>query len=250
MRGTDSLLGAFSKPPEEMREGIHQGRSFFERTLQIDPNDANALAGSAQTYADDFFFGWGDQGTDYDAKVLGQANQALTLDPNNGNAYYAKADYLALSHRTSEAVGVTDAGLAVNPNDVTLYTPRTTAENALGQYEQAKADAEKAIRLSPHDFDVGIWHVVIGDAEINLGNFDAAITEYLKALDLGWRQAFFVHINLAAAYAHAGKMEEAKAELAEARRLNRAITVKWMKEHTPNLPAVFDGLRKAELPEE
>jgi hypothetical protein len=25
---------------------------------------------------------------------------------------------------------------------------------------------------------------------------------------------------------------------------------KWMKEHTPNLPAVFDGLRRAGLPEE
>jgi hypothetical protein len=58
-----------------------------------------------------------------------------------------------------------------------------------------------------------------------------------------------VHTNLAAAYVHAGKLDEAKAELAEARRLNPAITVKWMKEHTPNLPAVFDGLRKAGLPE-
>jgi hypothetical protein len=35
-----------------------------------------------------------------------------------------------------------------------------------------------------------------------------------------------------------------------ARRLDPAITVKWMKEHRPNLPAVFDGLRKAGLPEE
>jgi hypothetical protein len=35
-----------------------------------------------------------------------------------------------------------------------------------------------------------------------------------------------------------------------ARRLDPAITVKWMKERTPNLPAVFDGLRKAGLPEE
>ena len=40
------------------------------------------------------------------------------------------------------------------------------------------------------------------------------------------------------------------AALAEARSLNPAITIKWMKEHTPNLPAVFDGLRKAGLPEE
>ena len=40
-------------------------------------------------------------------------------------------------------------------------------------------------------------------------------------------------------------MDEAKAEVAEARRLNPAITIKRMKEHTPNLPAVFDGHRKA-----
>jgi hypothetical protein len=38
--------------------------------------------------------------------------------------------------------------------------------------------------------------------------------------------------------------------LTAARRLTPAITIKRMKEHTPNLPAVFDGLRKAGLPEE
>jgi hypothetical protein len=59
-----------------------------------------------------------------------------------------------------------------------------------------------------------------------------------------------VYSNLSAAFAHAGKMDEAKAALAEARRLNPAITIKWMKEHTPNLPAVFDGIRNAGLPEE
>jgi len=31
---------------------------------------------------------------------------------------------------------------------------------------------------------------------------------------------------------------------------SRPLTIKWMKEHAPNLPAVFDGLRKAGLPEE
>jgi hypothetical protein len=66
---------------------------------------------------------------------------------------------------------------------------------------------------------------------------------------VGPRQ-FFQYTNLAAAYALAGKMDEAKGALADARRLNPAITVKWMQQHTPNLPAVFDGLRKAGLPEE
>jgi Flp pilus assembly protein TadD len=96
---------------------------------------------------------------------------------------------------------------------------------------------------------IGQFHVIVGDAEISLGHFEAAIDAYRKAIDSGLQQ-FFVYTNLAAAYAHAGKMDEAKAALVDARRLNPAITVKWMKEHTPNLPAVFDGLRKAGLPEE
>ena len=105
------------------------------------------------------------------------------------------------------------------------------------------------MRISPRDPVIAVWHLDLGDAEMGLGQFDAAIDEYRKALDMGW-QAYYLHTNLAAAYAHAGKMDEAKVELAEARRLNPAITVKWMKEHGAEFPAVFDGLRKAGLPEE
>jgi adenylate cyclase len=163
--------------------------------------------------------------------------------------YTIKAFYLALTRRAEEALGAADAGLALNPNIPALYQARGLAENSLGRYEQAKADFERAMRLSPRDPGIGFWHVDLGDAEINLGHFDAAIDEYRKALVTGL-QAYFVHTNLAAAYAHAGKMDEAKAELAEARRINPAITVKRVKEHSPNLPAVFDGLRKAGLQED
>ena len=89
----------------------------------------------------------------------------------------------------------------------------------------------------------------MGDAELGSRNLVAAIAEYHKALNSGYH-TYFVYTSLSAAYAHAGKMNEAKAALAEARRLNPAITIKWMKEHAPNIPVVFDGLRKAGLPEE
>jgi adenylate cyclase len=249
MRGWTLAWRANQLPPNEMRESDQQARALFDRALQIDPNDADALAGSAITYNSDYFWGLGEPGTDYEAKVLGQANRAITLDPDNVRAYLVKASYLGMSRRFDEALGVTDVGLAVNPNFLPLYVPRAHVENSLGRHEQAKADAERAMRLSPRDPFLGVFHVDVGDAEISLGRFDAAINEYRKALDVGQR-GFFVYTNLSAAYAHAGKMDEAKAALAEARRLNPAITVKWMKEHTPNLPAVFDGLRKAGLPEE
>jgi tetratricopeptide (TPR) repeat protein len=57
---------------------------------------------------------------------------------------------------------------------------------------------------------IGMFHLEAGEAEISLGHFDAAIDEYRKAIDSG-QQMFFVYTNLAAAYGHAGKMDEAKA---------------------------------------
>jgi adenylate cyclase len=250
MRGWSLFYGAVHLPPKEFRDQLHESRTLFDRALQIDPNAADALAGSAQTYFLDNFFGWGEPGTDYEAKALGQADRAIALDPNNVRAYFVKAQYLGVSRRRpNEALGAADAGLAVNSNYAQLYFARAGAENSLGRYEEAKSDVEQAMRLSPRDPLVGTFHYIVGDAEFNIGHFDAATAEYRKALDSG-EPGFFVHTNLAAAYALAGKMDEAKAELAEARRLNPAITIKWMKDHTPNLPAVFDGLRKAGLPEE
>jgi adenylate cyclase len=227
-----------------------EARALFERALEIDPDDAEALAGIAETYFYEWQSRWGSVGTDYNGKVLGLANRAITLAPNDSYVYYPKAIYLALSRRPSEALGAADAGLAVNPNDVLLYEPRAIAENSLGRYEQAKADMERAMRLSPHDILIGMFHVILGDAEISLSHFDAAIDGYRKALNLGMQEASFVHTHLAAAYAHAGRSDEAKAALAEARRLNPRLTVKWMTENTLGLPAVLEGVRKAGLPEE
>jgi adenylate cyclase len=249
MRGWTLMWRGQELPPKERRESYYEARVLFDRALQIDPNDADALAGSALTYYTDYFFGWGDSTADYEAKVLGQADKAIVLAPNNTRAYYVKSAYLSLSHRPREALGAAEAGLAINPNFVPLFLPKSIAENSLGRFDQAKADAQQAMRLSPRDPYVGSFHVITADAELSLGHLDAAINEYRKAIDLGIH-AFFAYSNLAAAYAQAGKMDEAKAALAEARRLNPKLTVKWMMDHTPNLPAVFDGVRKAGLPEE
>jgi tetratricopeptide (TPR) repeat protein len=249
MRGWYLWNSAFDRPPDEGRDMLDQARALFERALQIDPKDVDALNGAAVTNFADFLMGRCDPGTDCDPKVLGQAYRAISLAPDYPNVHTIKAVYLAMTRRAEEGLGAANAGLALNPNIPTLYQARGLAENSLGRYEQAKADFERAIQLSPRDPNIGFWHVDLGDAEINLGRFDAAIDEYRKALDMGL-QAYFVRTNLAAAYAQADKMDEAKAELAKARGLNPAITVKWMKEHSPYLPAVFEGLRKAGLPEE
>jgi len=249
MRGRNLLYRGLQQPPKEHRESVDEARTLFDRALQIDPNDADALLGSASAYFHDYNFGWGAPGTDYEAKVLGQADRVLAVHPENDFAYIVKADYLGLSRRFNEALDAANAGLAINPNSIPLNRARAHIEISLGRFEQAKADAERAVRLSPRDPQVGVFQVEIGDAELELGHVDAAIGAYRKAISSGL-QAWYAYSNLAAAYAHAGKMDEAKTALAEARRLNPQLTVKWMIERTPNHPTVIDGVRKAGLPEE
>jgi adenylate cyclase len=222
--------------------------ALFEQALKIDPNDADALADEAECYLYEHLY-WDNPQTDYDAKVIGQADRAIALAPGDTQAYYAKSAYLALSRRFDEALRTADAGLAINPNYASLYYVRANAKNSLGQFEQAKPDVKQAMRLSPHDPRVGVFHTISGDAELGLRHFDAAIDEYHNATDSGFRP-FYAYTNLAAAYALEGKMDEAKTALAEALRIKPQLTVKWMIAHTPNLPPVFEGLRKLGLPEE
>ena len=210
---------------------------------------ADALAGDAYTYYLEYTRGWATAGTDYEAKILGQANRAIALAPDNVWAYYVKSEYLTISQRANEGLSAADAGLAINPDDPPLYRARSLAENALGRYEQAKSDVQQAMRLSPRDPMIGIWLMSLGDAELGLGHFDAAIDEYKKAIDAGWR-AYQPYRGLTAAYALDGKMEEATSALAEARRLNPKLTLKWLQTHSPNVPPLVEGLRKAGLPEE
>jgi adenylate cyclase len=249
MRGWSLIWRIAQQTPNDRRERLHEVRALFDQALKIDPKDPDALAGSAYTYHVDSFNGWSDAPTDYDAKVLGQTGRAIALDPDNVRAYFVKAMYLTLSRRPSEGLGAADAGLAVDPNFVLLWSQRCNAENGLGRFEQAKADCERAMRLSPRDPYIGVFRENMASADLNLGQVDAAIDEYRQAIDSGYR-LYSVYAELSAAYARAGKMEEAKTALTEARRLNPKLTVKWLIDHTSGTPAVLDGLRKAGLPEE
>jgi TolB-like protein len=249
MRGDDAIYRFQQQPTKDSLMAI---RALFEKALEIDPNDAAALNGSAVTYLNEYAFGWTNPETDYEAKVLGQADRALALAPNNPWNYTVKSVYLTLTGRPKEGLRVEDAALAVNPNYASAYSYRAFAEVALGQFEQAKSDAQQAMRLSPRDPRMGAFHDYMANAEFGLGHFDAAIEESSKAIDGGYK-VFQTYLRLATAHALKGDIDEAKTAMAEARRLNPKLSVKWMlgdKYFSHFSQPWFDALRKAGLPEE
>jgi adenylate cyclase len=138
--------GAFSSKDKE-----NAARALFERALAIDPNNVEAMNGLAVTHMNEHLFGWGNPGTDYDAKILGPLDRAIALDPDFVGSYINKSVYLAESRRSDEALRVADAGLAVNPNIPWLHMARAMAELDLGRFDEAKSDIQQGIRLSPRD---------------------------------------------------------------------------------------------------
>ena len=232
------------------KEKVHAARTLFEQALAIDPDNAMAITWLAFTYYRDSIFGWGNSTTDYDAKILSQADRAISVARDYDLPYALKSFRLADVHRSDEAVSAADAGLAVNPNNPYLYAARAGAETALGHLDQAKSDFQQAIRLSPRDPFVTVFHTQLGDVEIGVGDPEAAIVEYRKSLDAG-DHTYWNYANLAASYALRGKMDEAKPFVAETLRINPSFTIKWYREHTPyDFPTRDEGLRKAGFAEE
>ena len=72
-------------------------RALFEQALAIDPNNARAIDGLANTYWNEHRLGWGNSGADYDAKILGPLDRAIALAPDYDGAYATKSGYLAMS---------------------------------------------------------------------------------------------------------------------------------------------------------
>jgi adenylate cyclase len=246
MRGW-ALAWQTTQAPE--KANCDSALGFFKQALAIDPDDADALTGEAVIYLIEYSFDWGAPGADYDSLILRSANRAITLAPDNVQAYLVKSEYLSFSHRADEGLGVADAGLVMNPNNAHLFAARGFAEIALGRFEQAKTDFQPAMRLSPRDPAIAQWHVSLGLAELGLGHFDAAVEAFTRSINFGNR-TFIPYGCLAAAYALDGKADSAKSALGDARRLNPKLSVKQMMSIASEIPNLRDGLRKAGLPEE
>jgi hypothetical protein len=118
--------------------------------------------------------------------------------------------------------------------------------------------AERAIRLSPRDPNVGHWFAMVGMAELHLGHFAEAALWLARAVetDTGTpttrQRAYFV-----SALALAGRTAEARAALAALLKTKPTATIASLRAAERSTEAdflarqerVYEGLRLAGLPE-
>jgi TolB-like protein len=235
-----------------------EARDFFEQALTLDPTNADALAGAAYVDSLDYSYGWSDR-QDLYARAMQRANRALLLNPDQATAHFAKARLILFKAKPNDAasaneiIAEAEASLRADPSFAAAYQPMADGEMLLGRHEQSISHLEQAMRISPRDSNLGLWHMEMARALMGLGRTDAAVQEGLKAIDSGYRTAY-TSASLAASYAAADRMLEAKAALAEAMKLSPKLSVAWFHERTPGFiespPGMREHLIKAGLPEE
>jgi adenylate cyclase len=232
------------------KESIASARGYFERALKLDPQIAEAMTGLAFARIRAWLYGWStNREEDKPAAQMELVTNATTINPDYAFAYYIKSLILFLEKDYQGAIGAAETEVALDPNSAYGYNVMGQSEWPIGRCEQAIAHVKQAFMLSPRDPLIGIWYLNLGGAEVCRGRLEAAIEEYKRAIDAGFR-SYIPYAYLAGAEAASGRDAEAKSALAEARRLNSQLTIKFFVDTAPAPPVILDGLRKAGLPEE
>jgi adenylate cyclase len=231
------------------KNSVAQALDLFEKAVKLEPTNVDALVGAAAAEYFDFVYGGMGEKPGQITKIEDLLARAIRIDPTNARAYVIRGRTYRVTKRTKEATEAAQTAIRLNPNSASAYAQLAQAQAAPGEYERAVANIDQAIKLSPRDPEMGRWHWIKGKTFDYMGRYQDAIREEQAALDGGF-SAWPVYNYLAVAYAFLGRQVEAEAAVAQARKLNPKLTIKWLRARIEDPETIYEGLRKAGLPEE
>jgi TolB-like protein/DNA-binding winged helix-turn-helix (wHTH) protein len=163
----------FLKPPS--RVTFAEGIAMYERALALDPNSVVAQILIADTLAGRVL----SNNTATVAADLERADtlieRALAASPRSPLAHAAKGDVLRAHRRYAEAIPEYETVLASNRNYVYGFFALGQCKLFTGSIEEAIPLIERAIRLSPRDGQLGVWHEQIGNVHLLQSHADEAV---------------------------------------------------------------------------
>jgi TolB-like protein/Flp pilus assembly protein TadD len=223
---------------------------ILERAVEAYPDyvPARSLLGFRLVFA--AHMGWVDRdqglrtGREY-------ALRALALDDRDSWGHSALGYWAMMERRTEESVAAFRRAVSLNPNSAAAHAYLSHIFGFAGQDREAIEHAEEAIRLSPLDPEMAFFLGGIAVAHYAAGRFAKAAEYTTEALR--HRPGFQGAQRLrGASLAQTGRLDEARAMLAIARREHPQLSIDWIKENIPYqtpelLERYLDGMRKAGL---
>jgi TolB-like protein len=251
MRG----MSIWNKPSTPNR--AREARQHFEAALRLDPRNVYALIGLTGTHMTDVMSFVAEDRPEQIRIAEEAITKALSLAPDNPFAHHCYADVLYARHEPEAALRELEIAIGLNPNQVWAHAQAGLVKIFLGRAEETATDVGIALRLSPREPGIAVWHLFIGLAALALGRLDIAIGELRKSAALNPTMGL-AHFMLAAAFALAGREAEATIECASGRRLLPDFCIARFERELPSASPIFaaqseriaEGLRLAGVPED
>ncbi len=231
---------------------------FFDRALAADPNNVDALNGSAAADAIAGASAFVANPMAAFAEAEAKLSKALTLVPDHPRAHM----YLGLveiwTKRAVQGIAECEHALALDRNLASAHHFIGLGKIIVGRAEETEAHIGEALRLSPRDTLTYVWVSHAGLAKLHLGSYEQAVGWCRRAIEAN-RNYPQPHFVLGAALARLGRLDEAHSAVKAGLALNPAFTVSragtlWTATsddptYLAQLEPILEGLRKAGVPE-
>jgi len=240
MRGWTTL---WNRP--QTRETNVEGKDYLLRALQIDPENAQAWAALSYAYTRDAQFGWVPSRTEALKLAIEAGEKAARLAPRDADAWYALGYARRSAGEVEQALHILEHSVALNPNHTPALAGYGYTLILVGRPAQSIDWFERALRLSPLDPLRAVWFYQMALAHLLMGRDKVAHEWTGKAIAANPRFPGTYWVR-AAALAGLGQEAEARAAVAEYRRIAPNGSVAWIASTVAG-DAVFEAQRKPVL---
>ena len=231
------------------REDNIEAQAFFRRALAIDAQYPQATAALTIAVLNAGFLGWAESADANFSEAYELGHRAVNLDPRYPHAHFALGLVCMWTQRLERAISAFEEAIKFNPSHAAAYVHLGQMRTYTGRPEDAVDLAERGIRLSPSDPRMFMWLPTLAGAHYQLRH-------YAEAVEFGRRSWTLSRVwphglrYVVAGLAQLGRIEEAKAALAELKLMDAdlaysATTLRRLFSDPAAVDHILDGLRKA-----
>ncbi len=207
---------AFLRGLELMRqfsqETIVEAAQFFENSIAIDPKFTRAYASIAFLHAANVSSIWIDDPAKTNKLALKYAQQALKLDDNVPQVYFALISIYRNMKRLDDAISAAKKAIALDPNYADAYANHAISLIYAGQLDEALKSIDYAMRLNPESALSYRW--IKGHTHYSLGQLEKAVV-WLEGVRDSNPEFSNVYQLLIATYVELGQIEDAEWAVSE-----------------------------------
>jgi tetratricopeptide (TPR) repeat protein len=238
---------------------VAQARSLFDRAITADPGNVDALVGSAVADVREGANSFATDPSTAFAAAEAKLTKALSSVPDHARGHMWLGLVDAWTKRAAQGIAECEHALQLDRNLAHAHSIIGRGKVFVGRAEETEAHVAEALRLSPRDTMAYIWMYFAGLAKLHLGKYEQAVVWFRRAIEAN-RNYPAANFNLAAALAQLDQMNEAHSAVRTGLALNPTFTVSRARAaltarsddpiYLTQLGPIFDGLRKAGVPEQ